>query len=52
MSYFSMPVFYNKDETKDFLKNQILNIYEIEIKFNEKNKLWFITKTSFFTQKI
>ena len=49
LSYFSVPVFYNEDVTKNFLKNQINKTYEIEIKFNEKVKYSLIPKPYFYT---
>ena len=52
VSYFSMPVFYNKDETRDFLKNQILNIYGIEIRFNEKVSYGLLPKPFFYTKNL
>ena len=36
ISYFLAPTAYDKQITKQMIKNQILNRYNIEIKFNEK----------------
>ena len=47
-----MPVFYNEDVTKNFLKNQINKTYEIEIKFNEKVKYSLIPKPYFYTKNL
>ena len=52
VSYFTIPVFYNKDETKSFLKNQILNSYEIEIKFNEKVSYGLLPKPFFYSKNL
>ena len=52
VSYFSMPVFYNQDETRSFLKNQILNRYEINIKFNEKVNYGLLPKPFFYTKNL
>ena len=52
LSYFSVPVFYNEDVTKNFLKNQINKTYEIEIKFNEKVKYSLIPKPYFYTKNL
>ena len=52
LSYFSVPVFYNEDVTKNFLKNQINKTYEIEIKFNEKVKYSLLPKPYFYTKNL
>ncbi len=52
VSYFFMPIFYNKDETRSFIKNQILNTYEIEIKFNEKVGYGLLPKPFFYTKNL
>ncbi len=52
LSYFSMPVFYNEDETKKFLKKQINKSYEIEIEFNEKVKYGLLPKPYFYTKNL
>ena len=52
LSYFSVPVFYNEDVTKNFLKNQINKSYEIEIKFNEKIKYSLLPKPYFYTKNL
>ena len=52
LSYFSMPVFYNEDEIKNFLKNQINKSYEIEIKLNEKVKYGLLPKPYFYTKNL
>ena len=36
ISYFLAPTAYDKPTTKQMIKNQILNRYNIDIKFNEK----------------
>ena len=35
-SYFFIPAFYNKDQIKKLLTDQISNQYDIDIKFNKK----------------
>ena len=52
LSYFSMPVFYNDGETKNFLKNQINKNYKIKIKFNEKVKYSLLPKPYFYTKNL
>ncbi len=52
LSYFSMPVFYNEDEVKNFLKNQINKSYEIEIEINEKVKYGLLPKPYFYTKNL
>ena len=52
LSYFSVPIFYNEDAIKNFLKNQINKSYEIEIKFNEKVKYSFLPKPYFYTKNL
>ena len=52
VSYFFMPAFYNEDETKNFLKNQILNTYEIEIKFNEEVSYGLLPKPFFYSKNL
>ena len=52
LSYFSMPVFYNEDETKNFLKKQINKSYEIEIEFNENVKYGLLPKPYFYTKNL
>ena len=52
VSYFFMPVFYNKDETINFLKNKILNTYEIQIKFNEKVGYGLLPQPFFYTKNL
>ena len=52
LSYFSMPVFYNDGETKNFLKDQINKNYKIKIKFNEKVKYSLLPKPYFYTKNL
>ena len=51
LSYFLIPVFYDKNEVKVLLKKQIYEKYEIDINFNEKINYGLFPKP-FFTQKI
>ena len=52
VSYFLMPVFYNNDETRSFIKNQIFNKHEIELKFNEKVSYGLLPKPFFYTKNL
>ncbi len=52
VSYFFMPIFYDKDKTKRFIINQISNLYEIEIKFNEKISYGLLPKPYFYTKNL
>ena len=51
-SYFILPSFYNKDEIKTLLKDQILKKYEIDLKFNEKIRYSLLPKPFFYTKNL
>ena len=51
-TYFILPSFYNKDEIKNLLKNQILNKYEIDVNFDEKIGYSLLPKPFFFTKNL
>ena len=51
-SYFFIPAFYNKSEIQKSLANQILNKYDINIKFNEKIKYGLFPKPFFYTKNL
>ena len=51
-TYFFIPSFYNKNEVKEFLVNQVSNKYDIEIKFNEKIKYGLFPKPFFYTKNL
>mgnify|MGYP001260354254 CR=1 FL=1 len=51
-TYFILPSFYNQDEIKNLLKNQILNKYNIDVSFNEKIGYSLLPKPSFFTKNL
>ncbi len=51
-SYFILPSFYNKDEIKILLKNQISNKYEIDLKFNEKINYSLFPRPFFYTKNL
>ena len=51
-SYFILPSFYNKDEIKFLLKNQISEKYKIEVKFNEKISYSLLPKPYFYTKNL
>ena len=52
LSYFLLPVFYNKKQLLKNLKNQISNKYEINIKFNEKVRYGLFPKPFFYTKNL
>lgn len=52
LSYFLIPVFYNKEEIKILLKKQISNKYELDISFNEKIKYALFPKPFFYTKNL
>ena len=51
-SYFVLPSFYNKDEIKILLKNEIYKKYKIEIRFNEKISYSLLPKPYFYTKNL
>ena len=51
-SYFFIPAFYNKDEIKKLLINQISNQYDINIKFNEKINYGLFPQPYFYTKNL
>ena len=51
-TYFILPSFYNKEEIKDLLKNQISKKYEIDVSFNEKIGYSLLPKPSFYTKNL
>ena len=51
-SYFFIPAFYNKDEIKRLLINQISNRYDIDIKFNEKINYGLFPQPYFYTKDL
>ena len=50
--YFFIPVFFNKEEIKKLLADQISNQYEINIKFNEKIKYGLFPQPYFYTKNL
>ena len=52
LSYFLIPVFYDKNEIKVLLKNQMYEKYEININFNEKIKYGLFPKPFFYTKNL
>jgi hypothetical protein len=52
LSYFLTPTIYNKDELKIILKEQVLNKYNIKIKFNDKIKYGLFPKPHFFSKNL
>ena len=48
LGYFLLPTIYDNKIIQSKIKDQIYNQYNVEIKFNEKCKIWFISKTTFF----
>ena len=51
-SYFILPSFYNEDEIKILLKNQISDKYKLDIKFNDKIKYNVLPKPYFYTKNL
>ena len=51
-SYFLIPTFFDKNETKAILKNQILNKYGININFNEKIEYGLFPRPYFYTKDL
>ena len=51
-TYFILPSFYNKDEIKNLLNNQISNKYEIDVNFNEKIGYSLLPKPYFYTKNL
>ena len=51
-SYFFIPAFYNKDEVKKLLIDQISNQYDIEIKFNENIRYGLFPYPNFYTKDL
>ena len=51
-SYFLIPTFFNKNETKEVLKNQISDKYGIEINFNDKIEYGLFPRPYFYTKKL
>ncbi len=52
LTYFLIPTFYNKNEIKSEIKNQILKKYNLEIKFNESLNYGLLPKPHFHTKKL
>ncbi len=52
LSYFLIPVFYDKNEVKVLLKKQIYEKYEIDINFNEKINYGLFPKPFFYTKNL
>tara|TARA_B100000989_G_scaffold271297_1_gene227977 strand:- start:348 stop:1931 length:1584 start_codon:yes stop_codon:yes gene_type:complete len=51
-SYFILPSFYNKDEIKILLKNQISNKHKIDLEFNEKINYSLLPTPFFYTKNL
>ena len=51
-TYFILPSFYNKNEIKNLLKNQISNKYEIDVTFNEQIGYSLLPKPFFYTKNL
>ena len=52
LSYFLMPAFYNKELVKIKLENQILEKYNLEVKFEKVLKYSLFPKPHFYTKNI
>ncbi len=51
-SYFFIPAFYNKDEIKKLLTDQISTQYDININFNDKIKYGLFPQPYFYTKNL
>ena len=51
-TYFFLPTLYKKSEVKNFLINQTLNKYDMNIEFNEKIKYGLFPKPFFYTKNL
>ncbi len=51
-SYFLIPTFYNKDEINSLIKNQILEKYNLKVKFNQNLKYGLFPKPHFFSDDL
>ena len=51
-TYLILPSFYNKNEIKNLLKNQISDKYEIDVSFNEKIGYSLLPKPFFYTKNL
>ena len=51
-SYFFIPAFYNKNEIKKILANQVSDKYKIDIRFNEKIKYGLFPQPFFYTKNL
>lgn len=52
LSYFLIPTLYNKDIIQSKIKNQILQKYKIDIKFNEEIRYEFFPKPHFVAKNV
>ena len=52
LTYFLIPTYYNKNEVKILLQNQIFDQYNIEVKFDEKIEYSLFPKPHFFTKNL
>ena len=50
--YLLLPTFYNKDIIQSQIKNQIINKYDINIKFNDKIKYRLLPKPHFLAENL
>jgi len=51
-TYFILPSFYNKNQIKKLLKNQISDKYEIDVSFNENIGYSLLPKPFFYTKNL
>ena len=52
ITFFSIPSFFDKKIIQSMIKNQILNKYKIEVKFNEKINFDFFPKPHFVSKNL
>ena len=52
LTYFMIPSFYNKEDVKNLIKNQVSNQFDVNIVFNEKINYGLFPQPHFFTQNL
>ena len=50
ISYFSVPAFYDKDQIKAKIENQILDQYNLKVKFSQTLKYGLLPKPHFYSK--
>jgi len=52
LTYFLIPAYYNKNDVKNLLQNQIFDQYDIKVKFNEEIRYSLFPKPHFSTKNL